>query len=116
MEDLCRFIDRILEEHPRQHIFNVGNESLISIRDWVSLCYEIMGKKADFVTVDRAVAQRKYFPFYDYEYFLDVKKEKALLPELKPLLEGLRESLAWYLENKEMVNKKPLLQYIDECL
>lgn len=116
VEDLCRFIDRILEEHPRQHIFNVGNESLISIRDWVSLCYEIMGKKADFVTVDRAVAQRKYFPFYDYEYFLDVKKEKALLPELKPLLEGLRESLAWYLENKEMVNKKPLLQYIDECL
>lgn len=116
VEDLCRFIERILEVHPSQHIFNVGNENLISIRDWVSLCYEIAGKQAAFISVSREVEQRKYFPFYDYEYNLDVQKQCALLPERKSLRDGLRESFAWYRKNKELVNKKPLLRYIEESL
>lgn len=116
VEDLYRFIDRILEVHPSQRVFNVGNESLVSIRDWVSMCYEILGKQAEFVSVGREVEQRKYFPFYDYEYFLDVQKQRALLPELKPLRDGLRESFDWYRKNKELVNKKPLLRYIEESL
>lgn len=37
--DLCRCIDSILEKRPERHIFNVGNEKSISIREWVMLCY-----------------------------------------------------------------------------
>ena len=33
VEDLCRFIDILVERHPKQHIFNVGNKESISIRD-----------------------------------------------------------------------------------
>ena len=68
VEDLCRFIDVILEQKPGQHIFNVGNRESVSVRDWVRLCYQVVGKEAEFVNVTADVEQRKYFPFYDYEY------------------------------------------------
>ena len=51
VEDLCRFIDILVERHPKQHIFNVGNKESISIRDWVTLCYQAAGKQAEFVEV-----------------------------------------------------------------
>jgi len=45
-----------------------------------------------------------------------VTKQRALMPETKPLLEGLQESYEWYRENENLVNKKPLMKYIDEEL
>lgn len=116
VEDLCRFIDSILQTHPRQHIFNVGNREMISIRDWVTLCYEAVGRKAEFVQVSREVEQRRYFPFYDYEYCLNVEKQYAIMPEVKPLMTGLRESFRWFRNNKELVVRKPLIDFIDEKL
>lgn len=35
IHDLCRFIDVLLKVKPSQHIFNVGNKEVISIRKWV---------------------------------------------------------------------------------
>ena len=59
VEDLCRFIDILVERHPKQHIFNVGNKESISIRDWVTLCYQAAGKQAEFVEV--TAEEEKYF-------------------------------------------------------
>ena len=58
VEDLCRFIDILVERHPKQHIFNVGNKESISIRDWVTLCYQAAGKQAEFVEVTAEEEQR----------------------------------------------------------
>ena len=33
--------------------------------------------------------QRKYFSFYDYEYYLDVSKQRELMPNEKDLYKGL---------------------------
>ncbi len=44
VEDLCRVIEKIIEVHPEQHIFNVGNEKPIDINEFVSLCYKVAGK------------------------------------------------------------------------
>ena len=79
MEDLCRFIDILVEKQPEQHIFNVGNKESISIRDWVTLCYQAAGKQAEFVEVTAEEEQRNYFSFYNYEYALDVTKQLALM-------------------------------------
>lgn len=114
IKDLCRFIDCILEAHPKQRIFNVGNYETISIRHWVASCYMAAGKSPTFVHVDKEVDQRKYFPFYDYEYTLDVESQRALLPEVMHLDDGLKESLIWYQKNAALVNRKPLISYIDE--
>ncbi len=35
-----------------------------------------------------------------------------LMPEVKPLDEGLRQSYEWFEENRELVARKPLLEFI----
>ena len=116
IHDLCRFIDVLLEVKPEQHIFNVGNKESISIKDWVKLCYDAVGKKVEFVNVYEDIEQRNYFSFYNYEYYLDVSKQYELLPDIKDLKEGLKESFEWYKGNMDKVIKKPFIEYIDSNL
>ena len=116
VHDLCRFIDILLEVKPSQHIFNVGNKDAISVRKWVELCYNIVGKQATFVNVIQEIEQRKYFSFYAYEYYLDVSLQYELMGDVKSLEQGLKESYDWYIKNKDKVNKKPFIEYIDSNL
>lgn len=113
VKDLCRFIDILLEKKPEQHIYNVGNPNAVSIREWVTLCYQAAGERVEFISVYKDIEQRKYFPFYNYEYYLDVKKQSQLMPETTPLDVGLKEAFAWYVKNREKVNIKPLIAYLE---
>lgn len=116
INDLCRFIDVILDKKPSQHIFNVGNENAISVKKWVELCYEVTGNEVSFVNVYDDIEQRNYFSFYNYEYYLDVSKQVELMPETKPLYEGLKEAFEWYKNNTDKVIKKLFFDYIDKNL
>ncbi len=116
IHDLCRFIDVVLENKPQQHIFNVGNKEAISIREWAELCYNTLEKKVEFQNVYDDIEQRNYFSFYNYEYYLDVSAQCELMKDVKPLDEGLKESFAWYINNKDKVNRKPFIEYIDNTL
>ena len=116
IEDLCRFIDVLLTKRPQDHIFNVGNQDTVSIRQWVALCYRVAGREPTFRNVYADIDQRQYFSFLDYAYTLDVSRQHALMPEEKDLFQGLRESFAWYRENGDQLNRKPYLQYIDSTL
>ena len=51
-----------------------------------------------------------------YEYYLDVTKQQELLNTTKPLEEGLKEAFDWYRENRDEVNKKPYMEFIDKNL
>lgn len=113
VDDLCRFAELLLEKQPEQRIFNVGNPETVSIRDWVTACYAVCGKEPVFVPVSAEVEQRQYFPFYNYEYALDVSAQCALLGDFIPLRQGLTEALAWYRQHGAEVRRKPLLEYID---
>lgn len=115
VRDLCRFIDVIIAQQPQQHVFNVGNPELVSVREWVELCYRAAGKPLECVAVHN-VPQRSFFPFYDYQYELDVRAQRELMPETTPLAEGLRESYAWYSTHRNEVVPKPYMQFIDEEL
>ncbi len=116
IHDLCRFIDVLLKDKPKQHIFNVGNRNAVSIREWVKLCYQAAGKTVEFVNVYEDMEQRNYFSFYDYEYYLDVSKQYELMEDVKSLEDGLKEALEWYMNNSDKVNKKAFLNYIDNNL
>lgn len=107
VRDLCRFIDVILEKRPAEKTFNVGNASSVSVREWVQMCYEIVGSDCNYIPVHEEIEQREYFCFHDYEYFLDVSRQRELMPETKPLREGLMESYEWYRANQELVRKRP---------
>ncbi|MCM1166528.1 MAG: NAD-dependent epimerase/dehydratase family protein [Lachnospiraceae bacterium] len=114
VEDLCRFTEILLEKRPKRRIFNVGNPGSVSVRDWAALCYGVLGKRPEFVSVSGDVPQRSYFPFHDYGYELDVAEMLRLIPEVKPLAEGLRQSYEWFSENREKVARKPLSEFIEQ--
>jgi len=116
VEDLCRLAEILLEKRPAQRIFNAGNPDCITVRDWVSACYVACGKDPAFVSVSPDVEQRQYFPFYNYEYALDVSAQCGLMGEFIPLAQGLKESLRWYRKHGDEVRRKPLLAYIDAHL
>lgn len=116
VEDLCRFAEILLEKQPAQRVFNVGNPACITVRDWVTACYAVCGKAPAFVNVSAEVEQRQYFPFYNYEYALDVSAQCGLMGDFLPMEKGLAEALAWYRTHGAEVRRKPLLTYVDEHL
>ncbi|BBF43636.1 DTDP-glucose 4,6-dehydratase [Lachnospiraceae bacterium KM106-2] len=114
VEDLCRFIDILLRIHPKQHIFNVGNEETITVNEWVRLCYEVAGKKVIIKQIHNDWNQREYFCFHNYDYRLDVSAQKALMPHTKPLKQGLKEAYDWYLQHEIEVKKRPYLEFLNK--
>lgn len=114
VEDLCKIIEIILTQHPQDHILNVGNEELIDIKTFVELCYKVANKPLEIIHVYHHDRQRDYFSFHDYEYVLDIEKQKELLSTTKDLEEGLKESFDWYINHKDDVVRKQYIEFIDE--
>ena len=117
VSDFCRFIDIIIEKHPENHIFNVGNKDSVTVKEWVEICYKAVGKIPEFVSVDKKIPQRDYFSFHDYEYSLDVSKQYELMPDTIPLERGFKEEFEWFKDNLQSVYyRKPFIEYIDKNL
>ena len=116
IEDMCRFMEILLDKRPERRVFNVGNLESVTVSEWVKKCYAVLEKTPEFVSVGAHIPQRGYFPFYDYGYVLDVTAMSELMPEVKPLEEGLRQSYEWFTANRELVVRKPLLEFIAKNL
>ena len=86
----------------------------MDIKTLVSVCYEVVGEPLVVEQVWDHDNQRDYFSFYDYEYVLDVSRQKKLLGETKNLKAGLRESFAWYLKHPNDAAKRGYIKFIDE--
>ena len=114
VKDLCGVVDEILQKKPIEHILNVGNEETITILEWVKMCYDVVGVPLEIVNVDETIEQRKYFSFYDYEYKLDVSRQKLLLEDTMDLRIGLEEAYEWYKSNKSEVRRKDFIAFIDK--
>lgn len=114
IEDMCKFIEIIIDKKPEQHIFNVGNPQTVDINEWVRLCYSVLGKIPEIRFVTGNMNQRDYFPFLDYGYVLDVTKQQKLMSDVKPLEQGLKESYEWYKNHKELVRRKNYISFINK--
>jgi len=104
----------LLDTKPECRIYNVGEPETVTVRDWVQLCYDVVGAPCRMIPVHGDHAQRSYFCFHPYAYQLEVERQEALLPELIPLKEGLIQSWAWYQQHENTVMKRDYLGYIDE--
>lgn len=113
IDDLCNLIYEIELTKPSCQIINVGNKDAVSVQEWVSVCYEVCGKKAEFVNV-YDVENKYFFSFSEYEYLLDVTAQDSITTKNTSLKEGIKASLEWYIGNKEKVVKRPYIQYIEE--
>lgn len=117
VSDLCRFIEILLEKHPENRVFNVGNKETVTVKQWVEMCYRAADREAEFVSVGGEYSQRDYFCFYDYEYVLDVSKQSELMPGTVPLEHGLKEEFEWYKNNPGSVYfRKPYVEFIEDNL
>lgn len=116
IEDLCKCIESVLDKHPSRHIFNVGNEDTVSVRDWVAMCYRAVGKEPEYMNVYSESEYGKFFSFRDYEYKLDVAAQIELIDCTTSIEAGLKESYLWYINNRQQVNKKDYIGYIDNNL
>lgn len=114
-EDLCRFIEAVIKKQPKQRIFNVGNKP-VTVKEWAEVCYAAVGKVPEFINVPSDVEQRKYFPFYDYGYVLDVTAQNTLMTDLLPLSVGLKRAYEWYRVNKTQVKAKDYFNFIESSL
>ena len=116
VRDLAVIVREVLEKNQSgTAIYNVGNESYVTAREWVKLCAEAMGKRVELVTFDyekAGVGVREFFPFHDYNNVLKVDKIKKICPEETPMLQGLQAAFQWYQKErggiimKEAVRKK----------
>jgi len=116
IEDLCRFMELILEQRPSRHVFNTGNPQSITVRRWAEMCYRAAGKTACIREVHSPIPQRSYFSFYDYAYKLDVAAQCSLMPQLTGMEDGLQRSFEWYASNRDLIIRKPLIEFIDREL
>lgn len=114
VEDLCKIIEAILENSPKEHILNVGNDDIIDINTFVEMCYQVVGSKLEKVYIHNYGNQRDYFSFYDYEYILDVSNQNEILSNTISLKEGLKQSFDWYINHKDDVVRKDYIKFIDE--
>lgn len=114
VEDLCKVIEKIIEKHPKEHIFNVGNNEIVDINTFVEMCYKVVGTPLEKVYITNYDNQRDYFSFYNYEYILDISRQNELLPYQKNLFEGLKESYEWYKDNHDNVIKKDYIKFIQQ--
>ena len=116
VEDLCKIIEAILENSPKEHILNVGNDDIIDINTFVEMCYQVVGSKLEKVYIHNYGNQRNYFSFYDYEYILDVSNQNEILSNTISLKEGLKQSFDWYINHKDDVVRKDYIKFIDKNL
>ena len=112
INDLCRLIETIIAQKPKQHIINTGSKP-VSVLEWVKLCYDAVGKEPELRYVTDDTPQRSYFPFYDYAYELDLTAMSSILNDLTPLDKGLAESYEWFRNNRELIIRKPLHEFIE---
>jgi len=114
--DLSRFIEIIISRTPQNHTFNIGYPEPVRTIDWIDMCYKAVGKAPAYRYVPENIPQRSYFPFYDYEYILDVSEMLALMNDLTPLQQSLNSSYEWFRNNRELIVRKPFFRYIEEKL
>ena len=79
--DLAQIVCRMLYDCSADGIYNVGNGTALTAREWVEACAEAAKKNVRIIEYDHAAAGRNvrdFFPFYAYDNILDVSKIRAV--------------------------------------
>lgn len=105
--DLAAVISHLLEiDTGLYSVYNVGNKKEITARQWIDECFIATGKKVEIISVDYkkyAKQIRDFFPFYDYDNYLDVSKINLIYDRETDMTDGLKNAYGWYMENRESI-------------
>ena len=97
VEDHCRAIDLILRKGRVGEVYNVGGHNEMKNIDIVTLICRELGKDESLIqhVTDRKGHDRRYAI-----YPTKIHEELGWLPETK-FADGIKKTIAWYLENKD---------------
>lgn len=102
--DLALLINHLLERvWGLYNVYNVGNKKEITARQWIEECFIAAGKKVEIIPVDYkkyGMQIRDFFPFYDYDNYLDVSKINLIYDRETAMTDGLKNAYGWYMKNR----------------
>jgi nucleoside-diphosphate-sugar epimerase len=87
-------------------IFNVGNKESITMKEWIEACAKVVGKTANIIEYNYKASDFKatdFFPFYDLNIILDVKKIHQVYNEETDFIKGLENAYDWYCQNQDQI-------------
>lgn len=113
--DLANIIVKLLNiDLPKLSIFNVGNKSVLTAKQWVECCAKTVQKQAEIIMYDYLKDGRNvrdFFPLFDYDNVLDVSRINAIYETETDFELGLKKSFEWYVNNKnDIVFKENVTQ------
>lgn len=84
-------------------IFNVGDETIWSLRNWVELITYILNYEWELISMPFSMARpSRPYAGRNFHWVTDIEKIKTKMGyrDIIPAKEGLRKTLEWYLENR----------------
>lgn len=113
-DDLANIISELIERDDLSiSVYNVGNKQYLTIKEWIKVCEEVVGKKANIVEYnykENMTNVREFFPFFDYDNVLNVSKINEIVDKETDIFVGLKRTYSWYLENKQNIVFKEEIQ------
>jgi dTDP-glucose 4,6-dehydratase len=108
VEDHCRALDLIIHQGQPGEVYNIGGSSERANIDVVKAILQILGKPESLISF---VRDR---PGHDLRYAISYSKLQEVLgwQPMYEFEEGLRETVTWYLENQEWVDKISSGEYL----
>lgn len=115
VKDNCHAIDLVLRKGKPGKVYNIGGGNEFKNIEVVNLICEILKEKTETKNLN---PEPKYIPdprgkAHDFRYALDcslIKKELGWEPTRK-FNEGLRETITWYLNNRDWIKKVATGEY-----
>lgn len=112
VSELCRLIEAIILTHPSAHILNIGDSEPVSAEEWIRICSDIAGTHCDIRYAPADIEIRKYFPFRNYNYALDVSEASDISAYKTALEQSLRSGYDWWRCHRDEVIRKPYIDFI----
>ena len=98
-----------MDKMPMINIFNVGNKNELTATEWITECSKAANKKAKILYYDHISHRRHirdFFPFYDYDNYLDVNLVNKHYNVETSMYDGLRHAYDWYKSQKNTIHFK----------
>lgn len=104
IDDLVKVLESLIHKPNVREAYNVTNPQLVSWRELIETCGEVVGKEPIIKLVDInkiEYDERTYFPFRNINYTLEIDKliEHGLYIPNVFLKEGLEKTYDWFLAN-----------------
>lgn len=108
IDDLVKVLESLIHTDKAREAYNVTNPQLISWNELIETCGFVVGKLPIIKHVDinkTKIEERKYFPFRNIDYKLDIDKliEHGLYIPNILLHEGLEKTYEWYISKKPKI-------------